>query len=359
MGDSLAGYLVDGGSEKWRRDAAWSGVAGSGLGSVVIAGKAKGRGYDALDPATGVPRWSDPDASGAWTFTNLVIGVACPQDSGCVLTARTPENGTVRWQARLTGDARPLAGANRPLVGLRAMGRRPSMAPRPVPPVLGFPLDDEVQVIGTGDGARLHRYRSEPSARFAAVGHRVVVVTATFRGDACTRHVAGRDPGTDQAVWHRDGYDLHTTSGLGCDQRTDPPGGGGLIAAVSGDGHEVLLDPDTGNEVYRAPPDAKLLDTDGRLVLVRTDKKSVAAVEVRTGRTVWTRPYARGMSVSLGPSVVVFADPDEQKLTVVSDGGTVLAAVSSDATVLGYADSGLIINRGRQLGLIPYGSQGR
>jgi putative pyrroloquinoline-quinone binding quinoprotein len=356
MDDEVAGYLENGGGKEWSRDVAWSAVAGSGLGAVVVAGKAQGHGYEALDPGTGNARWSDPTAIGAWTYTDLVIGIACPQDFGCVLTARTPDTGAVRWQAPVSGDGRPLSGANRPLIGIRPMGH-PSAEPQPVPSLLGFPLDGEVQVVSTADGARLHRYKADSRTRVAVAGGRAVVTSGTFRDDACHLHADGRDPGTDHTVWHKDGYDLRTASGLGCDQRTTPSGGGGLIFAVSGDDRDVLLDPATGTEVYRAPPGETILDTDGHLVLVRgADKKTLTAVDVRTGGTEWTQPVNRSTTVYLGPAVIALDDADNQKITVVSSGGTVLLTVTTDGSVLGYASDGLIINGGRRVGLVSYGS---
>lgn len=352
MDDEVAGYLAGGGAKQWSRDVAWSAVAGSGLRAVVVAGRKDGQGYEALDPATGSPRWSDPKAIGAWTYADLVIGVACPQDFTCVLTARDPDTGKVRWESTL--DGRSLPGLNRPLAGVRRMGRGDGVPP-PVPPVLGFPLDDVVQVVSTADGARLHRYRSSSGSRIAVVGDRAVLTGGTYRSDGCRLHVEGRDPATDRTVWHKDGYDLHTSTGLGCDQRTDPAGGGGLLAAVSGDGRDVLLDPGTGDEVYRAGPGESILDTDGSLALVRgADRKTVTAVSLPGGRTAWTRPFNRTTSLAFGPAVVVFADADTQQLTVVGTGGTVLATVSTDATVLGYADDGLVLGSGRQVGLVTY-----
>src|SRR5579859_8156765 len=223
MGETVAGYLESGGAKEWSRDVAWSAVAGSGLGAVVIAGKSQGHGYEALDPGTGVARWSDPNAIGAWTFEDLVIGVACPQDFGCALTARDPDSGSVRWETTLTGDGRPLSGINRALVGLRPLGHADAQ-PQRVPAALGFPLDDEVQVVATGNGARLRRYKSDARNRVAVVGGKAIVTSGTFRDDACRLHADGRDPASDSTVWHRDGYDLHTSSGLGCDQRDNPPG---------------------------------------------------------------------------------------------------------------------------------------
>lgn len=355
MGDSVAGYLETGGTKEWSHDVRWSAVAGSGLSAVVIAGRTQGRGYDALDPATGSSRWSDPDAIGAWTYSDLVIGVACPQDFGCVLTARNPDTGVVKWHSALTGNGRPLAGINRALVGVRPMGKSSDAEPDPAPSVIGVPLDDDVQAVATANGATLHRYSSDNKTRVAVVGGRAVVTTGTFRDDTCRLHAEGRDPGNDRAVWHKDGYDLHTSTGLGCDQRADPTGDGGLISAVSGDGRDVLLDPRTGDEVYRAPQNDTILDTNGHLAIVRgEDRKTVTAIDLDTGGTAWTQPFNRATTVTFGPAVVVLNDSDAQKLTVMSDGGTVLLTVNTDASVLGYAPDGLLIHGGRRIGLVSY-----
>src|SRR5256885_1254374 len=63
MGDTVAGYLLSGGTQQWTHDVSWSAVAGSGLGSVVVAGKAQGRGDEALGPATRGGKWAGPHAT--------------------------------------------------------------------------------------------------------------------------------------------------------------------------------------------------------------------------------------------------------------------------------------------------------
>ena len=355
-GGTVGGYALSGGSELWTRAATWSAVAGSGAGAVVVIGQPT-QGYQALDPATAAVRWSDPKAIGAWTFTDLIIGISCPQGVVCVLTARMPQNGTVRWEVALPGDARPLGGANRPLVGVRPLGAV-DRAPEPVPALLGFPVGDEVQVVDTVAGTRPHTYRATPSAWVSVAGTRVVVSRGDARRGKCTLSAEGRDPAGDRLVWQRDGYDLHTASAAGCDERANPVGGGGLLAARSPDGRDVLLEPTTGDEVYRAGAGEKLLDSDGRQVLVRTaDRTAVRAVDVGSGTTRWTRPAARDAGVALGPGVVVFTDLAANRLTAVSAAGTVLADVSSAATVLGYAEDGVLVNVGRQVGLVRYAAR--
>ncbi len=183
----------------------------------------------------------------------------------------------------------------------------------------------------------------------------MVVSRGTAKRGKCTFGAEGRDPAGDRLVWRHDGYDLRTGNVDGCDERTNPLGDGGLVAARSPDGRDVLLDPATGDEVFRAGTGEKLLDTDGTVALVRTaDRAAVRAVSVGSGATRWTRPAARDAGVALGPGVVVFTDLETARMTVVSETGAVLADVSSAATVLGYASDGLLVNVGRQVGLIRY-----
>jgi outer membrane protein assembly factor BamB len=347
-GGEVSGYDARGGTQLWTHRVAWGAVAGP----VVVVGQR--RGYQALDPGSGAVRWSDPAAIGAWTFTDLVIGVSCPQAVVCVLTARAPQGGTVRWEVALPGDARPLAGANRPLVGLRPLGRAEHSA-QPVPALLGFPVEDRVQVVDTTTGTRTRAYRSTPAAWVSVAGTRVVVSRGDARRGRCTLSAEGRDPAGDRLVWQLTGYDLHTASTAGCDERTDPVGAAGLLAARSPDGHEVLLDPANGGEAFRAGTGEKILDTDGRLVLVRTaDRAAVRAADLGTGATRWRRPVARDAGVALGPGVVAFTDLAAGRLTAVSATGAVLADVASAATVLGFADDGVLVNVGRQVGLVKY-----
>jgi hypothetical protein len=358
-GSGVSGYTLGGGSQQWIREAGWSAVAGSGAGAVVVAGRPK-RGYDALDPATGAVRWSDSAAIGAWTFTDLVVGVACPKPVACVLTARAPGGGAVRWEVPLPGEVGALAGANHALAGVRPLGRG-ARVPGAVPPLLGFPVGDEVQVVDTANGHRLRAYRSTSRSWAAVAGDRVVLTGGNDKKGPCHVRAEGRDPAGDRPVWHLDGYDLHTGTALGCDQRDNPAGAGGLLDATSPDGHEALLDPATGEEAYRAGSGEKIVDSDGRLVLVRTaDKTGIKAVDLGSGAVRWHRPAGKGVGALLGPGVVVLTDPDTAKLTVVSLAGHVLVDVSSQATVLGYADTGLLVGIGSGVGLLTYrGSPGR
>ncbi|MEN3306548.1 MAG: hypothetical protein V7603_2750 [Micromonosporaceae bacterium] len=348
------------GTQVWTSDADWAAAAGSAQagGAVVVLGK-RGSGYRAVDPFDGRARWSDPRASGVWTFTDLIVDITCPDLFSCTLRGRNPGTGAVRWQASLDGNGRTLAGANRPLAGMRAMGSgyANSLAnvPRPAPPLLGFRLDERVQVFTTRGGQRLRSYRTDPTQWVSVAGDRVLISTASYRGGTCRFNVSAQDPATGRQVWQRSGWDLRTATGIGCDQRRDPTGGGGLVAAVTPDGRDALLNVRTGDEAYRVPAGQTVLVTDGNVIVVRNGGQ-VRGLG-RTGTTLWTRAANRHALVGLGPAAVVVTDSDAGRLAALDPtSGRVLVDARTAATVLGYADAGLVINTGRKIGLLPYGS---
>jgi hypothetical protein len=355
------------GGKMWSHEAGWASAAGSDSsgGVVVVLAAAKGHGYDVVDAASGSPLWTDRTATGVWTFANMVLGIECTDTFSCTLTSRTPRDGSVRWEASLSGNNRPFDGVNRPLPGLRPVSKSIVDArgalPVPAPPLLGFPVDNQLQVVSTSDGKRVRTYKSTQTTRLVVAGNRVLISSAVPRDGGCRFSVEARDPYGDRQVWHRDGLDLGTSADIGCTQRSDPNGGGGLLHAVTLDDRDALFDVAGGGEAYLAEPGEKVLSTDGRIALVRTaDRKTVKAVDVLGGgRTLWSRPAARGAGLALTPSVVVIADAGTGRLTAVTpDGGQVLVDVTSGAGVLGYAGNGLVVNIGRQIGLLAYRGAG-
>jgi outer membrane protein assembly factor BamB len=347
------------GTVVWTSDADWSATAGSGQsGSVLVLGK-RGHGYRAVDPFDGRGRWSEPKASGVWTFSDLVVDITCPDLFTCTLRGRNPGTGAVKWHAPLDGNGRTLSGANRTLAGVRPVGSgyAASLAnvPRPSPPLLGFRLDDRVQVVSTRSGQRLRSYRTGTSQWVSVAGDRVLISTAAFRGGTCRFTVTAQDPATGQQVWQRSGWDLRTATGIGCDQRRDPTGGGGLLLAVTPDGRDALLNAHTGDEAYQVPAGQSVLATNGDVILLRAGGQ-VHAVR-RTGARLWTRAANRHALVGLAPDAVLITDSDAGRLAALDpSSGRVLIDARTAATVLGYADGGLVINTGRRVGLLPYGS---
>ncbi len=349
------------GDKLWYREAAWVGVAGTGN-DVVIAGRTgRKHGYDALDPDTGAVRWSNDSAIGAWTYTNLVVDLACPQPAACQLTGRSPESGARRWTTTLAGNARSLGGANHGLAVPRPFDDDAGTLPaRPAPPLLGFPVDGQVEVVATAGGRRLHTYQPTKTSRVVVAGDRVVVSSVVSRNGSCRFSVDGRDPDGDRRAWHLDGYDLKTSSGLACEQRTDPVGEDGLLDAVAPDGQHVLLNASTGARVYRFATGETVTATDGSTLLVgAAGGGSVRAVRVNGGSTLWSRKTGGSVGVALGPGVVLFTDSGANRLVAQAIGGSTLVDVESGATLLGYTGTGLVVHIGLRVGYLAYhGSAG-
>src|SRR2546429_305983 len=175
--------------------------------------------------------WNPLPAAQAWLDKHRTL--AEPAPAWTVKVAEEPSGagvaaGTVVVTAggAATGYARPLSGANHTLVGIRPMSRT-ERGPLPVPALLGFPVNDEVQVIDTGAGTRVRTYRSGPMSWATVAATRVVVTSGNFRSGTCHLRTEGRDPAGDRQGWQRGGDGLHTGTELGCDQRTKPLRGGG------------------------------------------------------------------------------------------------------------------------------------
>ncbi|MBO0868537.1 MAG: hypothetical protein J2P15_08225 [Micromonosporaceae bacterium] len=350
------------GASRWSRSADWSALAGApNRGGIVVVLGTRGKGLLVVSPDTGIPLWSDPKASGVWTFADLVLSASCQDAFTCTVAAHSPYSAGVLWQVSVSGTARTFTGANQPLSQVRPLGSlQPAglaAVPEPAPNLLGFPFDNQVQVVDIRSGHRVRSYKSSDSTRVTVAGDRVLVSTAQYRDGRCRFAASARDPATDREVWHRDGYDLGTSGGLGCDQRRDPAGGGGLVAAVAPDGRGALLRISGGGVAYQTGQDESLVATDGVMAVVRSaNGATVRGVRVADGGEVWHRPAGRSAQIAALPGAVVLADPGGGRLVVLADSGGVLVDAKSTATVLGYADHGVVINIGRSLGLLPYGS---
>jgi outer membrane protein assembly factor BamB len=298
----------------------------------------------------------------AWTYQDVVLSLTCPGLSDCTLAARAPSDGAVRWKTVLPGIGRLLAGVNKPLLGSRELASSYVEAlanvPVPVPRALGFPLDRRVQVIDTATGRRLREESPSETVRVVVVGGRVLVSTAVPRDGACRFTVEARDPASGRTLWHKDGYDLRTASGVGCEQRRDPGGNDGVLAATRFDNRDVFLSAVDGRELWTGAPGESILATDGRFGLIRSaDRASVRAIDLARGTTLWSQDAAPKSAVALTRYAVLITDLAVGRLIALEPTSRrVLLDVHSDADVIGYGPTGLVLGRGRTIGFLPYGS---
>jgi outer membrane protein assembly factor BamB len=343
----------------WSREADWAAVAGDESGSVAVVGR-RGQGLEAVDPVTGNARWKDQNAMGAWTFRDVVLTLACGGLSDCSLTARQPSDGGQRWKMTLPGIGRVLAGVNSDLLGSRQLSptyrEAIDAAPAAVPSLLGFPIDDRVQIVDTAVGKRLREEKPTSTARVVVVGGRVLVSTAVPRDGNCRYSLEARDASTGKTVWKKDGYDLRTASGAGCEQRNDPAGSGGVLAATRGDNRDVFLAARDGRELWVGAPGETAVATDGQFGVVRSsDKQRLKVVDLASGTLLWEQPVAAKSAVAITRYAVLVSDPAAGTLKAYSPrAGRQMLDVKTGSDVLGYGSSGLMIGRGRTIGYLPF-----
>jgi outer membrane protein assembly factor BamB len=359
MGDLVESRDRGSGELKWRKEADWAGLAGPSAGGVVIVAKAAGKGLDAVDPMSGETRWTDPDATGALMYHDAVLTVGCPK-GGCAIVNRNPDNGEPRWRIALPGAVRSLGGSNSGLLQPRHVDDNYDAAkaasPQAMPRYLGYLIDRKVQVIDTGAGRRVREEEVPGDARSVVAGNRIVRVAGAERDNGCRFVVTGRDAGNGQQVWQRDGYDLRTTGGAGCEPRRDPPGGGTALVGVRGDNRPVVLSAVDGREIVVANVDETILGLNAEVVVIRNAAgNQLRAVGLASGRVAWTRPVPASVKVGVTVYAVFLFDPAANKLTAVDPGsGQVRLDLETAAQVLGIHPAGVVLARGRTIGFIAF-----
>ncbi|MBT8228055.1 MAG: PQQ-binding-like beta-propeller repeat protein [Dactylosporangium sp.] len=347
------------GRELWRASADWSAIAGDGDTAMVLAGR-RGHGLEALDPATGSARWRDESAIGAWTFRTAVLTLGCAGSGPCVLASRAPLDGAVRWKLTVPGLGRTNTGANHDVVGTRspggAFGDAPATVPAALPALLGLSAERRVEVLDLTAGKRLSAIPAGADARVTIVGGRAVVTTAEPADGGCKFTIEGRNASSGTVVWRRTGYDPHTVTGAGCEQRRAPAGGGGTLAVTRADGRPVLLSAADGREVWVGAADEAVQVADEHSALVRSaDRKAVHAVDLATGAVRWTHPLPARAALTLCPAAAIVLDQDIGRAVAYAPGsGKKLLSARLSADVLGCGESGLVLGRGRKVGVVAF-----
>jgi outer membrane protein assembly factor BamB len=359
--DFVEAYDLGSGRQLWSVAADWGGVAGSGAGSVVLVGK-RGHGYDVVDPTVGSVRWSDTNALAAWTYRETILSLTCPGLAGtdCTLSSRAPADGTVRWKTPLQGFGHSVAGLNTRLLGSRELAGSYADAlagsPGSLPQAIGLPIDQRVQVVDTATGVRLSEESVSENTRVVVVAGRVLRSTAVGRDGDCRYTLSARDPASGQTIWTREGYDLGTASGVSCQQRRDPGGSDTVLVATRGDNRRVFLAARDGHELWVAPPGEEILATDGRYGAVRSaDRTQVSGVDLNTGTVVWTQQASIHSEVAITPAAVLISEGVAGRVLALDPAsGRPLLNVTSQASILGVGENGLVLNRGSTIGFLGY-----
>jgi outer membrane protein assembly factor BamB len=341
----------------WTYTDSWAAVGG-GARPVVLVGRPVGGGFDVYDATSGVRLWSDGNRDAVWPFQDMILVLHCAHDFDCALYADEPTTGSHMWSVPISAAGSSTHGLGRPLATLQPITgdytKSLGAVPVDVPSLIGLNLDGDIHVVSTAHGHELRVYPAKPTQRVVVAGHDVLVATSIIHGDGCTYTLSARDPATNNTLWIRSGYNAHTSTALGCDQRNDPKGAGGVFLATDMNGRDVLLSVGTGQVVYRAPPDAHFVATDGNVAVVRSaDGKTLTTVSASSGAPLWSRAAAAAALVGIGPDGVMIVDPGNSRLVVTAPRtGAVLVNVESGATILGVGQRALIVNIGRSFGPI-------
>ncbi|WP_432983955.1 PQQ-binding-like beta-propeller repeat protein [Dactylosporangium sp. CA-233914] len=343
----------------WTKEADWAGVAGDGGNVIAVVGR-RGTGLEALEPGSGTVRWKDGDAVGAWTFRDSVLTLACGGLSDCTLSARALKDGAQYWKLTLPGIGRVLNGINSDLLGteIKADAYRDAIQamPRAIPAMLGFPIEQKVKVVDASQGKLVREEHPSNTARVVVVGGRVLVSSAVPKDGNCRYSLEAKDPGTGKTVWKKDGYDLRTSSGAGCEQRHDPAGADTVLIATRGDNREVFLSPRDGREMWAGAEGDEIVAADSQYGLVRTDGgKTLAVVGFEKGGRLWQHEVPAKADVAISRYAVLVRDSAGGRLIAYApDSGRTLIDAKTTADVLGIGDHGLMVGRGRTIGYLPY-----
>ncbi|GIJ36519.1 PQQ-like domain-containing protein [Micromonospora sediminimaris] len=350
------------GTQLWERKADWSAVTGAGREAVVVVGKLLVKGYEVLDPTTGVTRRRDDDAVAVWTYRNLLLDARCVEATDCTLSAWDPRGTVPLWTAFLPGVSTGLLADNPNLLDSRRLTSNridgEVAGPEAVPPLLGFPVDGRVHVVDTATGRVLQNVEPGREERLAVIGGRLLRITARSQDGSCYYAISGRDSATGQEAWQQSGLNLRTADSAGCVQREDPYGARNVVLGVSPDGREVVLDGYDGRLLLVTADAERVLAVDDRYALVRAaDGGAVSARELGAGRTRWNRPAGKKAGAALTPYAAIVADEKPNRLVALDPRtGRELAVLRTSANALAVGPAGMVIGEGREIGYVRFGA---
>ncbi len=338
--------LSDGG-QAWTRTVDWAVPDGD----VVVSGRSNGTGFEVLDAGTGTVRWRDTKAEDAWPYQDMILSVECARDS-CSMRARSTADGSTRWRSGLDAAVQRLAGRPDLDEAVDRDGLLSPDYPGPAPRLVGAVTDRQVTVIDTRSGAHLGQLPEDADTRVTATGDRVLGVVARPAKDGGCRYTMRAWNSSGGEVWRRTGYDFGTVSGSGCEQRTDPVSGGGVVAATGPDDRPALFGVRSGEVRWTGSAGSTVLAVGGQVAMVRAARTGrLVAVATDNGAELWSRTASRNATVVVTGDAVAIADPDEATITALSPGdGGVLRRWKSFASVIGADDSGLVLGSGRTVG---------
>jgi hypothetical protein len=336
-------------------------VAGEGADAVVVTGRLLTKGYQVLDPRTGIAKRTDNQASAVWTYRTGIIDLHCAKGDDCELTAWDPRSDKQMWTVGTGGIGFVLDAANPDLPDtnpIGAIGIDDNVAgPRAMPDLIGLPGDRKVQVIDTASGKLVQTAQPTGDQRVAVAGGRVLTITGTAADGTCYFGVVATDPPGNGVVWKRDGLNLRTAAnGSACKQDRDPAGGEDVVLGVDPVGRQELLAAHDGRLLWRGGKGEEVLAVNDEYAVIRSaDKSKLRCFSFANGGTAWTRAAGSGSSAALTPYAVVMVTTKPARVTAVSpSSGHVLADLRTQAKIFAVGPGGMIAVDGRDMAYLPF-----
>ncbi|NMO52106.1 PQQ-binding-like beta-propeller repeat protein [Actinoplanes sp. TBRC 11911] len=358
---SVDAYDLTAGLKLWNNNADWAAVAGQGTSAVVVTGRLLTKGYQVLDPRTGVVLRDEKTATAVWTYQDAVLDLHCGKGNECQLTAWDPRGSTPKWTVDTGGIGFVLDAANPDLPDTRQLTASnvddQVAGPRPMPGLIGLPDDGKIRVIDTATGKVAQVVEPGRDQRVAMAGGRVLTITGTPQDGTCYYSVVATDPPAAGAVWQRDGLNLRTSDdGSDCKQDHDPAGGEDVVLGVDPVGRQELLAGHDGRVLWHGAKGEDVLAVDDQSAVIRSaDKTLLRGYAFSRGRTSWARQVGPKASAALTPNAVIIVTFKPGRVAALSrSDGKVLSDVRTEAKVFAVGPAGMIVVAGRDMAYLPF-----
>ena len=357
---SVEAYGIGAGVKLWKSDADWASVAGDEPNSVVVTGRLLTKGYQVLDPRSGVALRTDTTATAVWTYTNGVLDLHCAKGDDCELTAWDPRGSRPLWTVpapslgfKLNAD-NPDLPDTQPLTATRVNAH--VAGPAPLPALIGLPDDGKVRIVDTARGKAVQTVTPAGNERVAVAGGRVLTVTGDARDGTCYYGVVAR-VAAGPVTWSRDGLNLRTAdNGSSCKQDRDPVGGRDVILGVDPIGRQELLAAHDGRVLWHGDKGQKVLAVDDANAVIRSADGRTLTGRSFTGGPGWRRSVSTNAQAALTPWAAVITDSKPARVTVLNPAnGSILTEVKTDATAFVAGPGAMILVSGRDMAYLPFG----
>jgi hypothetical protein len=278
---TVVALSITDGAERWHRRATSFSVIQNGSAMVAVM-RHTGGDFEAVDVISGTTLWRLPVVRATWAFEDALFSLRClaPVPQQCELTRHQLANGAAKWRTPTLSNAS--SGVNPADFAISPIATQ-NDGSSPTPKYLGISTPSGLAVVATESGQVERVMPFAPNTRWIVAGATVIASTATWRDGKCVLRLDGFRVDSGALTWSKEGYDLHTVTGSGC-QQDDPPTGGSETLRVYWQNHrQLLIDVNTGRELWLGASNERVLAVDDRTAVSLTDDGAVKCIDVNAG----------------------------------------------------------------------------